>query len=388
MAWNPITESHDAGSGGTPNADSGATTSSVEPSAESYITKGLGLQNKALEQYVDYQGKIAPIQYQEMVKGIARADDQYEFDKARTIRLDQQNADQFGFTMDYNKAALASQGAAASGANAAAMANAGANGQIAATNARLADSSIKMNDYQYQQMQERDKRWREVGIPQEDALIAKVKEMGSEKYRDQQIGKAVGDVTQGFADSRQQTLRAMGRMGMNGNSGQMASMMARGNADQALALAGTKNNMRTSLAQTDLANKFQLNGAMKGMAGMGDMSANLAINSISAGKQAYGPQSNGASGNGFSPMGFGGGGGGGGSGPNAGLGMSIANMGASGIGNNFHTGAGMASTMSTGGNAYYNTQLGNTTAPATGWQTAGNVLGFATGAAGLYNMLK
>ena len=305
--------------------------------------KSMGVQDSLITQYMDYQNRLTPIQMEEMTKGIARADKQYEYDTTRQTRVDD-------FQMEYNKAALASQGSAAAGANAASMANASANGMTAAANSRLADSSIKMNDYQYAQMQERDKRWREVGMSQEDALIAKVNEMGSEKYRDQQLGVAVGDVNQSASDARGQTMRAMARSGVDPSSGQFASIMARGNADQALALAGAKNNTRKSLTQMDLANKFQLNGAMKGMVGLGDMSAGLAIGAIGAGKQSYGPGGGGGGGGGFGPMGFSGGGGGG---PNAGMGLSIANSGAGGILGGYQTGNSMAGGMGSNASGMY-----------------------------------
>lgn len=358
----------------------------IDPAITTAQLKSMGLQDNMIQQYMDYQSKIAPIQYDEMVKGVARAEDQYQFDKDRTLRLDKQSADQFGFTMDYNKQALASQAAAAGGANAAAMANASANGMTAASNAKLADSAIEMNDYQVGQMKERDKRWRDVGIPQEDALIAKVNEMGSEKYRDQQLGVAVGDVNQAASDARGQTLRSLGRYGIDPSSGQFASIMARGNADQALALAGAKNNTRKSLTNMDLANKFQLNGAMKGMAGMGDMSAGLAINAIGAGKQGYGPQAGGGGGS-FGPMGFGGSGGGG-SGPNAGLGLSIANMGSAGILGGYQNGNSMAGNMGANATSMYSTQAGNYMAPESTGSILGGVGGIMKGGLDIWNTWK
>lgn len=339
----------------------GAKSSSAPPPDPRLVEgqlKSMGVQDSLITQYMDYQKQLTPIQMEEMTKGIARSDAQYAHDIERQGVLDKQASDQFGFTMDFNKAALASQAASAGGANAAAMVSAQANGQTAATNAKLADNAIKLNDYQYAQMQERDKRWKEVGMPQEDALIAKVQEMGSEKYRDQQLGVAVGDVNQGMSDARGQTIRAAQRAGIDPNSGAFAAMMMRGNADQGLALAGAKNNTRTRLAQTDLAQKFQLNGAMKGMAGMGDMSAGLAINAIGAGKNGYGPSGGGGSG-GFGPMGFGGGGGGGGgSGPNAGMGLGIANAGASGILGGYQNGATMAGGMGSNATSMWNAQAG------------------------------
>lgn len=313
--------------------------------------KSMGLQDGMIQKFMDYQSQLTPIQMQEITKGIQRADDQYAFDTARTTRLDEQDANQFAFTMDYNKAALASQAAGVSGANAAAMANAQANGAAVAVNGRLADSAIKLNDYQQAQMKERDQRWRMVGMPQEDKLIAKVNEMGSDKYKNQQMGMAVADVNQSASDVRGQTVREMARRGMDGG-GQFASMMSRGNADHALALAGTKNNTRTALTNMDMANQFQLNGVMKGMAGAGDMSAGLAIGAIGAGKM-NGGGGGGGGGGGFSPMGFGGGGGGHGGGPNVGAGVNIANAGSSGVLGGYQMGSGMAGGLGSNASSMY-----------------------------------
>lgn len=390
----------------SPADSSGSTTSkTTETDPFAVANYGLDAQGNILNSYAQYVQGMLPRKIAETDKAMERADQEYAYDVGRRAVLDaradeqyditnKRAAEQAAFTMDYNKAALAAQERASAGANAAASASASAAGaaaaanmQMAQTNSRLADSSIKMNDYQYQQMQERDKRWREVGIPQEDALIAKVNELGSEKYLNQQMGRAVGDVQQGASNARMQTMRDIGRMGSNAG-GQVAALLARGTADQGLAIADTKNKMRQSFTQADLANKFQLNGAMKGMVGLGDTSANLAINAIGAGKQGYmsGGGGGGGGGGGFGAMGFGGTSGGvnignwnGGINPNAGAGLSYSNMGSSGVQGAFQTGSGMASNMGTGGTALYTAKMNNTVAPASGWASAGSALGVVKG---------
>lgn len=342
--------------------------------------RGIDTQNSLIQQYLDMQKSLTPIQMEEMRKGIDRADLQYERDTKRQGLLDARDQTQFDFTMDYNQRALDASTRASDGANSAAMTSAGANAMTAQSNARLADNAIKLNDYQYKQMQERDDRWRNVGQKQEDALIAKVDEMGSEKYRNQQMGLAVADVNQGYADSRGQTVREMARRGMDGG-GAFGSMMARGTADQALALAGTKNKMRMALNQADLGNKFQLNNSLKGMAAMGDASAGLGVGAISAGKGGYMSAGGGGGfgGMGFGPTNF--------AGPNAGGGLSLANSGASGIYGGYQGGANMAGGMSQSASGMYSA-MGNykngqdqIAASNNPWNT---ILGAATGAGMTY----
>jgi hypothetical protein len=307
-----------------------------------------------------------------------RDQDQYNAGVERQARLDGRAETQFNATMDYNDRSLASQIRASDGQNEVARISANANAASAASNGRLADNAIKINDYQYGMMQERDKRWRDVGQKQEDALISKVDEMGSAKYRNQQVGMAVADVNQGFTDSRAQTMREMARRGIDGG-GQFASMMARGNSEQALALAGTKNKTRMALNQADLGNRFNLNGALKGMAGMGDASAGIAVNALGAGRSQY--MSPGGGG-GFGGMGFGGGGsgfvygGGGGGQLNVGgmgvnTGMAGGGFGYNGGGINVNTGAGLGYANQGAGGMLSGYQNGATMAGGMGQNAAG-----------------
>lgn len=167
--------------------------------------------------------------------------------------------------------------------------------QQAATADKLANKAIELQDYQQGQMAKNDQRYWDVQVPMEDELIAQVKERESQKYKDQVTGRAAADVQQGFSSARAQTMRDAARMGLDPSSGAFGTGMARLATDQALGMASAKNNTRMALDNADMANKFQLYGGMKGMAGLGQTSASLATGAINAGTGAVNAGTNAAS---------------------------------------------------------------------------------------------
>lgn len=158
--------------------------------------------------------------------------------------------------------------------------------QQAATADKLADKAIELQDYQQAQMAKNDQRYWDVQVPMEDQLIQLVDERASQKYKDQQTGLAAAGVQQGFSSARAQTMRDAARMGLDPSSGAFGTGMARLATDQALGMASAKNGTRIALDNADMANKFQLYGGMKGMAGLGQTSASLATGAINAGTSA------------------------------------------------------------------------------------------------------
>lgn len=141
-----------------------------------------------------------------------------------------------------------------------------------------------LSDYQLESMRFNDDRYRSVGIPYEDQLLAEVGRMDSQGYKDQQVGSAMADVQQAFGNVEQQGLRARSRMGVNPNS---ASFWAPSmDIAKASALSSAANKTRMAADQIGLSNKMQMYGGMRGLAGLGATSAGLAINSIGAGNQS------------------------------------------------------------------------------------------------------
>jgi hypothetical protein len=114
-----------------------------------------------------------------------------------------------------------------------------------------------------------DQRYQSVGIPMEDALISEVNEQDSPAYREAAVQRAMADGQMQFGQARQAGIRAMERRGVNPSSGAFQAMMADGGVQQATAMATAANKTRLAAQQVGLANKMQLYGGMKGIAGLG-----------------------------------------------------------------------------------------------------------------------
>lgn len=238
--------------------------------------------------------------------------------------------------------------------------------QQAQTADRLATKAIELQDYQQEQMRLNDQRWWDVGVKQEDALIEAVNEQGSQKYRDQQMGLAIGDVRQGFSNARNETLRSAARMGLDPSSGSFGTGMGRLATDQALAEASAKNKMRLALDQTDLANKFQLYGGLKGMSGLGQTSAGLATGAINAGTGAVNAGTN------ATMAGMRSASGGGSANPAAGL--AVANQGLSGMLSGFQAAGNMAGSLGSNATNMWNAQA-NANINSQSGESFGSILG-------------
>lgn len=139
------------------------------------------------------------------------------------------------------------------------------------------DRSTALQDYQLGAMKRNDDRYWNVGVPFEDKLISKVDEMDSPAYRDQQAGLARGDVEQSYRDSVGQTVRNFGRYGMNMDSPAAVLGMQRMQRDKMLAMATAATKTRMAAEQAGLSNRMQMYGGMRGLAGLGATSAQLAM---------------------------------------------------------------------------------------------------------------
>jgi hypothetical protein len=151
---------------------------------------------------------------------------------------------------------------------------------------RNAERSGALSDYQLESMRFNDNRYRNVGIPFEDRLLEDVNRFDSAGYKNQQVASAMADVQSGFSGAAEQQRRGLARMGVNPNSGRA---MAMGNSlgfEQAKAMANAANKTRMAADQVGLSSKMQMYGGMRGLAGLGNASAGLAMNSMSAGNQS------------------------------------------------------------------------------------------------------
>jgi len=151
---------------------------------------------------------------------------------------------------------------------------------------RNAERAGALSDYQLESMRFNDNRYRNVGIPFEDQLLQDVNRFDSAGYKNQQVASAMADVQSGFSGAAEQQRRGLARMGVNPNSGRS---MAMGNAmgfEQAKAMANAANKTRMAADQVGLSSKMQMYGGMRGLAGLGNTSAGLAMNSMSTGNQS------------------------------------------------------------------------------------------------------
>lgn len=140
-----------------------------------------------------------------------------------------------------------------------------------------ADSSQRMSDYQLGQMRRNDDRYWGTVAPFEDRLRREVESMDSEAFRDKQVGIARADVHRTFDAAEAQGMRTMSRMGIDPTDGRYLDAIADGGRARALAEVTAANKTRQAAMQMGLANKMQLYGGMKGMAGLGATSAQLAL---------------------------------------------------------------------------------------------------------------
>lgn len=214
------------------------------------------------------------------------------------------------------------------------------------------DRADQMQGYQLGQMRRNDDRYWGVGVPFEDRLIKQVEDQDTDAYREAQVTRSLADTQKQVDNSRQQGIREMTRRGANPQSGAYAAMMNDGGRAQALAMATAANKTRLAAQQVGLSNKMQMYGGMKGLAGLGATSAQLAT---AAGGQAMG----------------------------AGAGMTNAAYGSIGVTNQSASAAhsGMSAGIS-GYNGYYPNELAAAKLRADndpGAYIAGTLVGYGTG---------
>jgi hypothetical protein len=135
----------------------------------------------------------------------------------------------------------------------------------------------QLQNYELDQARKSDTRYWGVGVPYEDRLIKQVDEMDTPAYRDAQVSRALADTQMQVDNSRKQGIREMTRRGASPESGAYGAMMNDGGRAQALAMSTAANKTRLAAQQIGLANKMQMYGGMKGMAGLGATSASLAL---------------------------------------------------------------------------------------------------------------
>ncbi len=143
-----------------------------------------------------------------------------------------------------------------------------------------------LSDYQLESMKFNDNRYRTVGIGFEDRLLEDVNRFDSADYKQGQIAAARADVQESFDNAASQSARGLMRRGVNPASGMALATAGMNDIAKATALATAANKTRMAADQVGLSTKMQMYGGMRGLAGLGATSAQLATSGISAGNQS------------------------------------------------------------------------------------------------------
>lgn len=146
----------------------------------------------------------------------------------------------------------------------------------------------ELGDYQLSQMKKNDQRWWDVGVPFENQLLEDVNRFDSAGYKNQQVASAKADVQEAFDNAEAQTARGLARRGVAPGTG--AALATRGMQDigKATALATAANKTRMAADQIGLSSKMSMYGGMKGLAGLGNANAGMAMGAMGTGNQSAG----------------------------------------------------------------------------------------------------
>lgn len=146
------------------------------------------------------------------------------------------------------------------------------------------DRANAMGDYQLDNMRWHDQRYRNVAVPFEDRLLQDVNRFDTQAYRDEQVNAAKADVGASFGRMGLQASRNAGRMGIT------RAIRATNDVgmEQAKAEAAAAYKTEQAARQVGLSSKMQMYGGMRGLAGLGATSAQLATGAAGAGTSAIG----------------------------------------------------------------------------------------------------
>lgn len=143
-----------------------------------------------------------------------------------------------------------------------------------------------LSDYQLESMRFNDNRYRTVGVPFEDRLLEDVNRFDSADYKQGQIAAARADVQSSFDNAASQSARGLMRRGVNPASGMALATTGMNDIAKATALATAANKTRMAADQVGLSTKMQMYGGMRGLAGLGATSAQLATSGMQVGNQS------------------------------------------------------------------------------------------------------
>jgi len=154
-----------------------------------------------------------------------------------------------------------------------------------------AERTNALSDYQLENMKFNDARYRDVAIPFEDQLLKDVNRFDGAGYKQSQVDSARADVQSSFDNVQSQTMRGLMRRGVNPGSGMALATRGATDIGKATALATAANKTRMAADQVGLSSKMSMYGGMKGLAGLGNANAGLAMGAMGTGLSAAGGMS-------------------------------------------------------------------------------------------------
>ena len=197
------------------------------------------------------------------------------------------NRSMFGEYMEFNEAAFSSQMELANKAMGLAESQFDAQMDLAQESMAFAreqwdwqrDTAQEIHDANLRQMRQEEKftqemreRYREVGIPLEDAYIEELTRYADPEAREARVGEAVQDTSQALQAARENEMRRLEGFGIDPSQTRSASLDARMRSEGALAQAGTANAQRTQLEQRNLAGHGEATNLARGNQQMGNQS--------------------------------------------------------------------------------------------------------------------
>jgi hypothetical protein len=169
----------------------------------------------------------------------------------------------------------------------------------------VSDASLEAMKTQTRIAGEADQYRKTVFEPLEREIVTDAQNFDTEQERERLAGLAQGDVAQAAGNARQQTGRAMTRMGVNPNDGKWAAQYGALDNAQVLASADAANKSRMNALTMGVARKMDAASLGRGLPGNQATAAGLALNAGSTSATTAGlPLSQGAQAAGTMGAGF------------------------------------------------------------------------------------
>lgn len=154
----------------------------------------------------------------------------------------------------------------------------------------VADRANALSDYQLEQMRFNDNRFRLTGVPLEDELLREVRKINPNEM----ASKAAAGARRELGIAKDIRRRDLERRGVNPFSARALGDSRANAIDETNAVNSAFFKTKLAAEQLGLANKMQLYGGMRGMAGLGATNAQLAGNFLGLSSGAAGGLTNAA----------------------------------------------------------------------------------------------